>query len=199
MFSPNVTLPRMHHETRSLWKNKRRRYPSRMQVDRKLVIMGSEKHWQSLCHRRIANSLHAKFPTPREMHLPSNGRPRFAEPEQASRPVNYLANLHKNLPTDSAGDPEEGERSCSVIFPTGTWRGDDRSIVEGPCEQTIEGPLSRPPWNQFSAYSRSCSRSSLSPAGSNEIAFSDSSSSTCCWSIRERSSSSVVATKIPTT
>jgi alpha-glucosidase (family GH31 glycosyl hydrolase) len=41
---------------------------------------------------------------------------------------------------------EKGARSRSAIFPPGDWRGDDGSLVEGPCRQTINAPLARLPW-----------------------------------------------------
>lgn len=41
---------------------------------------------------------------------------------------------------------EQGKRSRSVVFPQGTWQGDDGSTVTGPCQLTIEVPLSRLPW-----------------------------------------------------
>lgn len=40
----------------------------------------------------------------------------------------------------------KGAITKSVIFPEGKWIGDDESIVEGPCIQIIEVPLSRLPW-----------------------------------------------------
>lgn len=40
----------------------------------------------------------------------------------------------------------KGMRSRSVIFPEGTWTGDDGSIVTGPAELEIEAPLSRLPY-----------------------------------------------------
>ncbi len=41
---------------------------------------------------------------------------------------------------------ESGTRSRTVVFPPGNWRGDDGSLVEGPCTQTIDTPLARLPW-----------------------------------------------------
>jgi alpha-glucosidase (family GH31 glycosyl hydrolase) len=41
---------------------------------------------------------------------------------------------------------KKGERSRKVIFPEGSWKGDDDSIVKGPAELTIEVPLGRLPW-----------------------------------------------------
>jgi alpha-glucosidase (family GH31 glycosyl hydrolase) len=41
---------------------------------------------------------------------------------------------------------EKGARSRSVIFPPGKWRGDDGSLVEGPCTKTIDAPPARLPW-----------------------------------------------------
>ena len=40
---------------------------------------------------------------------------------------------------------EKGARSRTVHFPTGTWIGDDDSVVIGPCVKEIEAPLSRLP------------------------------------------------------
>jgi alpha-glucosidase (family GH31 glycosyl hydrolase) len=41
---------------------------------------------------------------------------------------------------------EEGSRARTVVFPAGTWQGDDGSTVTGPCRQEIEVPLTRLPW-----------------------------------------------------
>lgn len=41
---------------------------------------------------------------------------------------------------------EKGARSRTVAFPPGTWRGDDGSVVVGPCSLRVEAPLSRLPW-----------------------------------------------------
>jgi alpha-glucosidase (family GH31 glycosyl hydrolase) len=40
----------------------------------------------------------------------------------------------------------KGMRSRTVVFPAGTWQGDDGSLVEGPVRLEIEVPLSRLPW-----------------------------------------------------
>ncbi len=40
----------------------------------------------------------------------------------------------------------KGERSRTVIFPEGTWKGDDGSLVTGPAVVTIDAPLDRLPW-----------------------------------------------------
>jgi alpha-glucosidase len=40
----------------------------------------------------------------------------------------------------------KGARSREVIFPEGTWRGDDGTLVKGPAVQTIDVPLERLPW-----------------------------------------------------
>ncbi|WP_152395492.1 glycoside hydrolase family 31 protein [Paenibacillus guangzhouensis] len=40
----------------------------------------------------------------------------------------------------------KGTRSRTVVFPTGTWHGDDGSVVMGPVRLEIEVPLSRLPW-----------------------------------------------------
>lgn len=40
----------------------------------------------------------------------------------------------------------KGARSREVVFPEGTWRGDDNSIVTGPQKISIEVPLSRLPY-----------------------------------------------------
>jgi alpha-glucosidase (family GH31 glycosyl hydrolase) len=40
----------------------------------------------------------------------------------------------------------KGARQRIVHFPPGVWRGDDGSVVTGPCAQQIEAPLSRLPW-----------------------------------------------------
>ena len=41
---------------------------------------------------------------------------------------------------------EKGARSREVVFPKGTWRGDDGSRVTGPCTKEIAAPLDRLPW-----------------------------------------------------
>ncbi|WP_336787902.1 glycoside hydrolase family 31 protein [Paenibacillus sp. MMO-177] len=41
---------------------------------------------------------------------------------------------------------EKGAVSRSILFPEGTWLGDDGSEVIGPCEARVEAPLSRLPW-----------------------------------------------------
>lgn len=41
---------------------------------------------------------------------------------------------------------QQGMRSREVVFPVGTWRGEDDSVVQGPCTQTIDTPLARLPW-----------------------------------------------------
>jgi len=41
---------------------------------------------------------------------------------------------------------EKGKRSRSVVFPEGTWKGDDGSTVEGPVVKEVEVPLTRLPW-----------------------------------------------------
>lgn len=40
---------------------------------------------------------------------------------------------------------EQGARSRKIIFPPGTWKGDDGSIVSGPAEQVVAAPLERLP------------------------------------------------------
>jgi alpha-glucosidase (family GH31 glycosyl hydrolase) len=41
---------------------------------------------------------------------------------------------------------EKGATARTIVFPEGSWRGDDGSLVEGPCRQTVNAPLSRLPW-----------------------------------------------------
>ena len=41
---------------------------------------------------------------------------------------------------------EKGARTRSVVFPAGTWQGDEGSSVIGPCVRTINVPLARLPW-----------------------------------------------------
>jgi alpha-glucosidase (family GH31 glycosyl hydrolase) len=41
---------------------------------------------------------------------------------------------------------EKGKRSRTVIFPEGTWLGDDGSKITGSCTREIEVPLRRLPW-----------------------------------------------------
>ncbi|RPI31976.1 MAG: glycoside hydrolase, partial [Chloroflexota bacterium] len=40
----------------------------------------------------------------------------------------------------------QGQTRRWVRFPPGKWRGDDGSLVQGPCEEEIEAPISRLPW-----------------------------------------------------
>jgi alpha-glucosidase (family GH31 glycosyl hydrolase) len=41
---------------------------------------------------------------------------------------------------------KKGADIREVVFPAGTWQGDDGSIIEGPCIREISTPLSRLPW-----------------------------------------------------
>ncbi len=41
---------------------------------------------------------------------------------------------------------KKGALTRRIIFPDGTWLGDDGSQVAGPCEVEVEAPLSRLPW-----------------------------------------------------
>lgn len=41
---------------------------------------------------------------------------------------------------------EKDARSRRVVFPTGTWKGDDDTVVEGPTAVEIDAPLERLPW-----------------------------------------------------
>ena len=41
---------------------------------------------------------------------------------------------------------EKGARSRKIVFPAGTWKGDDGSVVTGPCIQQVDVPLERLPW-----------------------------------------------------
>ena len=40
----------------------------------------------------------------------------------------------------------KGQRSREVVFPEGTWLGDDGSTVNGPATLKIQVPLERLPW-----------------------------------------------------
>ncbi|MCR2803283.1 glycoside hydrolase family 31 protein [Paenibacillus soyae] len=40
----------------------------------------------------------------------------------------------------------KGARTRQVVFPSGSWVGDDGSLMEGPSVQWIDAPLSRLPW-----------------------------------------------------
>jgi len=40
----------------------------------------------------------------------------------------------------------KGARSRTVRFPAGKWLGDDGNVVDGPCELTVDAPISRLPW-----------------------------------------------------
>ncbi len=50
-----------------------------------------------------------------------------------------------------------------VLFPQGTWRGDDGGAVVGPCAQEIAAPLSRLPWFRRIEGSRGKARASHLP------------------------------------
>lgn len=41
---------------------------------------------------------------------------------------------------------KKGAVTRKIVFPAGTWVGDDGSQVAGPCEVEVEAPLSRLPW-----------------------------------------------------
>ena len=41
---------------------------------------------------------------------------------------------------------EQGATRRSIVFPAGTWKGDDGSLVTGPCRQEVSAPLARVPW-----------------------------------------------------
>jgi alpha-glucosidase (family GH31 glycosyl hydrolase) len=41
---------------------------------------------------------------------------------------------------------EKGRRGRNIVFPTGTWKGDDGLIVKGPCQLKIKAPLTHLPW-----------------------------------------------------
>jgi len=41
---------------------------------------------------------------------------------------------------------EKGARSRKIVFPAGTWKGDDDSVVTGPCTMEVNVPLERLPW-----------------------------------------------------
>jgi alpha-glucosidase (family GH31 glycosyl hydrolase) len=41
---------------------------------------------------------------------------------------------------------KKGADIREVVFPAGTWQGDDGSIIGGPCIREISAPLSRLPW-----------------------------------------------------
>jgi alpha-glucosidase len=41
---------------------------------------------------------------------------------------------------------EKGARRRRVVFPPGTWRGDDESRITGPATREIDAPLQRLPW-----------------------------------------------------
>lgn len=40
----------------------------------------------------------------------------------------------------------KGQIRRVVKFPPGKWKGDDGSLMNGPCEVEIDAPLSRLPW-----------------------------------------------------
>jgi alpha-glucosidase len=41
---------------------------------------------------------------------------------------------------------KKGARSRAITFPQGVWKGDDGSMVQGPCTKVVEVPLERLPW-----------------------------------------------------
>jgi len=43
---------------------------------------------------------------------------------------------------------ERGAGSRTIVFPEGTWKGDDGSIVNGPAIEEVDVPLNRLPWYQ---------------------------------------------------
>ena len=45
----------------------------------------------------------------------------------------------------SVGVLEKGKRTRTVVFPKGSWQGDDGATVTGPCTQDIQVPLARLP------------------------------------------------------
>jgi alpha-glucosidase len=41
---------------------------------------------------------------------------------------------------------QKGARTRRVVFPPGTWRGDDARVVTGPATTDVDAPLERLPW-----------------------------------------------------
>ena len=41
---------------------------------------------------------------------------------------------------------KQGARSRQIVFPEGSWKGDDGSLVEGPVTLEVDAPLERLPW-----------------------------------------------------
>ncbi|MEH7009907.1 glycoside hydrolase family 31 protein [Neobacillus niacini] len=41
---------------------------------------------------------------------------------------------------------KKGMTERSILFPSGTWQGDDGSMIQGPCQQLVHTPISRLPW-----------------------------------------------------
>jgi alpha-glucosidase (family GH31 glycosyl hydrolase) len=41
---------------------------------------------------------------------------------------------------------EKGAPKRTIVFPPGTWQGDDGSVVEGNVKLEVNAPLSRLPW-----------------------------------------------------
>jgi alpha-glucosidase (family GH31 glycosyl hydrolase) len=41
---------------------------------------------------------------------------------------------------------QKGQTRRLVRFPSGKWKGDDGSVVQGPVEQEVDAPLARLPW-----------------------------------------------------
>ncbi len=40
----------------------------------------------------------------------------------------------------------KGARKRMIQFPSGRWKGDDGSLVKGPCELEVDAPIHRLPW-----------------------------------------------------
>ena len=41
---------------------------------------------------------------------------------------------------------EKGATERTVLFPPGTWKGEDGTVVKGPAKEVVQAPLARLPW-----------------------------------------------------
>jgi alpha-glucosidase (family GH31 glycosyl hydrolase) len=49
---------------------------------------------------------------------------------------------------------ESGARTRTIVFPEGTWKGDDGSLVTGPMTLEVNAPLTRLPWYKIQSFAR---------------------------------------------
>lgn len=78
--------------------------------------------------------------------------------EPVIRPLEYVfpgSGFEKIIDQFMLGDDilvapvlKKGDTQKKIVFPEGTWRGDDDRVVGGPCTLVVEAPLERLPWYQ---------------------------------------------------